>query len=93
MSKWRDADNKIETTIINYMSPLATTPHARHYHHLGLDQRAKVVINLTDPTDRPTDRPTVAPPKGYLKIGHFDDLGGFLHRNKIEPDTQELRFC
>ena len=26
LSKWRDADNKIETTIINYMSPLATTP-------------------------------------------------------------------
>ena len=24
---------------------------------------------------------------------HFGDLGGFLHRNKIEPDTQELRFC
>ena len=44
------------------MSPLATTPHARHYHHLGLDQGAKVVINLTDPTDRPTDRPSSTPP-------------------------------
>ena len=55
------------------MSPLATTPHARHYHHLGLDQGAKVVTRPTRPSSTPPDPDTTRSRHDPIPTRHEQD--------------------
>ena len=65
----------------NYMSPLATTPHARHCHHLGLDQGAKVVT-------RPT-RPSSTPPDPDTTRSRHDPIPTRHDQGPLRPTTQQ----
>ena len=63
------------------MSPLATTPHARHYHHLGLDQGAKVVTRPTRPSSTPPDPDTTRSRHDPIPTRHDQD--------PLRPTTQQ----